>query len=111
MPPESPAQFHPIQSTFMTNNPLSQHLHDVNFSGPFNDKYGHHLFQQDFHHHQVSNAGGGHLINNIRISDCSEASGSLSTKTTNTATTLGQTQDPYIWRKLHRNIEEFSTEL
>lgn len=110
VPPESSTQFHPMHSTFMTKNPLSHHLHDVSFSGPFNDKYGHHLFQQDFNHHQTSTRIGGHLINNIHIGDCSEGSGSLSTKTTNTNTTLNQ-HEPYNWRKLPRNVDEFSTEL
>ena len=106
-----PSQFQPYQSTFMTNNPLSHHIHDVNFSGPFNDKFGHQLFQQDFNsRHHSSTQNGGHLINNIRISDCSDGSGSLSTKTTNTATTH-EHRDPYSWRKKSRNMEEFSTEL
>jgi hypothetical protein len=110
-PPESPSQFQPLQSTFMAKNPLSQHLNDLNFNGPFNDKYGHHLFHQDFHnHHATLRAGGGHLINNIHIGDCSEASGSLSTKTTNTATTNGH-HEPFAWRKAARNGDEFSTEL
>lgn len=111
-PPESPSQFQPVQSSFMTKNPLGHHLHDVNFSGPFNDKFGHHLFQQDFHTHHASsrNSAGGHLINNIHIGGCSEGSGSLSTKTTNTATTHGQ-NEPYNWRKIPRNADEFSTEL
>lgn len=111
-PPEPPTPYQPIQSTFMTKNPLSHHLHDVNFSGPFNDKFGHHLFQQDFNNHQPSmRLGGGHLINNIHIGgECSEESGSVSTKTTNTATTHGQ-NDPYSWRKITRNTDEFSTEL
>lgn len=105
LPAEPSAQFHPMHSTF---NPLSHHLHDVSFSGPFNDKYGHHMFQQDFNHTQTSTRIGGHLINNIHIGgDGSDGSGSLSTKTTNTATT----HEPYNWRKLPRNADEFSTEL
>lgn len=120
LPPDTPpAQFQPFQSTFMTKNPLSHHIHDVNFSGPFNDKYGHHLFQQDFNNHQhqhqhqhnpTTTRNGGHLINNIHIGDCSEGSGSLSTKTTNTATTHEQ-HDPFGWRKISRSTDEFSTEL
>lgn len=109
-PPDSPSQFQPTQSTFMTKNPLSYHMHDVSFSGPFNDKFGHHLFQPDYHQAPARHSGGGHLINNIHISDCSEGSGTISTKTTNTATTHGHT-DPYRWRKTSRNAEEFSTEL
>ena len=111
-PPESPSQFQPSQSTFMSKNPLSNHMHDVSFSGPFNDKYGHHMFQQDYRNHQTSlrQNSGGHLINNIHISDCSEGSGTASTKTTNTATTHGH-HDPYSWRKVSRNADEFSTEL
>jgi solute carrier family 6 (neurotransmitter transporter), invertebrate len=106
--PPPPAQFQAYQSTFMSKNPLGHHIPDVNFSGPFNDKFGHHLFQQDFNNHQSARIGG-HLINNIRISDCSDGSGTLSTKTTNTATTHGQ--EPYNWRKTSRNMDEFSTEL
>ena len=107
--PNSPSQFQPVHSTFVTKNPLSHHhqVHDVNFSDPFNDKYGHHMFHQDFHNHQPKN--GGHLINNIHIGgDCSEGTGSVSTKTTNTATT---THEPYNWRKFPRSADEFSTEL
>jgi solute carrier family 6 (neurotransmitter transporter) len=108
--PPPPSQFQAYQSTFMSKNPLGHHIPDVNFSGPFNDKFGHHLFQQDFNNHHQSTARiGGHLINNIRISDCSDGSGTLSTKTTNTATTHGQ--EPYNWRKTSRNMDEFSTEL
>lgn len=115
-PPESPSQFQVPQSTFMTKNPLNNHqhhhhhIHDVNFSGPFNDKFGHHLFQQDFHNQPRHNGNGGHLINNIHISDCSDGSGTISTKTTNTATTRGH-HDPYSWRNVSRNADEFSTEL
>lgn len=109
-PPDSPSQFQPVQSTFSTRNPLSHHLHDVNFSGPFNDKFGHHLLQQDLQNRIVIGNGGGHLINNIHIGDCSEGSGSLSTKTTNTVTTNGH-YEPYAWRKPPRNADEFSTEL
>lgn len=110
-PPESPTQFRPVQSSFATKNPLSHHIHDVNFSGPFHDKYGHHLFHQDFHNHQTSRGvSGGHLINNIHIGDCSEGSGTVSTNTTNTTTTHGQ-HDPFNWRQMSRNADEFSTEL
>ena len=113
MPDDAPAQFQPYQSTFMAKNPLGHHLHDVNFSGPFNDKYGHHMFQQDFNHQITSTSArnSGHLINNIHISDSSEGSGSLSTKTTNTATTHGPQDNFAGWRKISRNNDEFSTEL
>lgn len=100
---DSPSQFQPVHSMFV--NPLSHHhAPDINFSGPFNDKFGHHLFQQDF---QSSTRVGGHLINNIHIGDYSEGSGSASTKTTNTATT----HEPHAWRRFPQNSDEFSTEL
>lgn len=111
-PPESPSQFQvqPVQSTFLTKNPLSHHIHDVNFPDPFNDKFGHHMFHQDYRNQQTSSrhSGGGHLINNIHIGDCSEENGSMSTKTTNTGPTY---HDPYGQRKMSRNAHEFSTEL
>lgn len=102
------SQFHRIQSTFTTKNPLSHHLHNVNFSGPFNNKYGHTMFQPNFHNHQVKlQNGGGHLINNIHISDCGEGGGSFSTNTA----TIHEQNDQYVWRKFPRNADEFSTEL
>jgi solute carrier family 6 (neurotransmitter transporter), invertebrate len=104
--PEAPAHFQ-SQSTFQTRNPLSQHLGDLNFSGPFQDKFGQHLFQQDFRHLSSTRLNGaGHLINNIHIGDASE--GSASTKTASTTHGPGE---PRNWRKLNRSGDEFSTEL